>query len=93
MRIDFVTLKDRGEFDLARILHEAFTCERRKHGIFGSILEVRARTFRTFTALATKFRAICGLRHQNKVLLSACGHIDHGRAFAPRGIFQGRLKI
>ena len=66
---------------LARILHEAFYCERRKHGIFRSILEVRtrmyfstirpqtaridfalrARTFRTSTALATKFRAICGL--------------------------------
>ena len=66
---------------LARILHEAFYYERRKHGIFGSILEVRtrmysstirpqtsrinfalwARTFRTSTALATKFRAICGL--------------------------------
>jgi hypothetical protein len=69
---------------LARILHEAFYCERRKHGIFGLILEVRtrmyfstirpqtsrinfalrARTFRTSTALATKFRAICGLDSQ-----------------------------
>jgi hypothetical protein len=70
-----------GRKTVARILHEAFYCERRKHGIFGSILEVRtrmyfstirpqtsrinfalrARTFRTSTALATKFRAICGL--------------------------------
>ena len=66
---------------LARILHEAFGYERRKHGIFGSILEARtrmdfstirprpsrinfalqARTFRTSTTLASKFRAICGL--------------------------------
>ena len=66
---------------LARILHEAFYCERRKHGIFVLILEVRtrmyfstirpqtsrinfalrARTFRTSAALATKYRAICGL--------------------------------
>jgi hypothetical protein len=30
---------------LARILHEAFYCERRKHGIFGSILEVRTRMY------------------------------------------------
>ena len=72
---------------LARILHEAFYCERRKHGIFGSILEVRtrmyfstirpqtsrinfalqARTFRTSTALATKFREICGLDEEEEL--------------------------
>jgi len=66
---------------LARILHEAFYYERRKHRISGLILAVRtrmyfstirpqtsrinfalqARTFRTSTALATKFRTICGL--------------------------------
>ena len=52
--------------DLARILHEAFYCERCKHGIFGSILEIRARAFQPFTALATKFRAICGLKEANR---------------------------
>ena len=46
---------------LARILHEAFYCERREHGTFGSILSVRTRIFRTSAALATKFRAIYGL--------------------------------
>jgi hypothetical protein len=32
-------------FPLARILHEAFYCERREHGIFGSIPEVRTRMY------------------------------------------------
>ncbi len=30
---------------LTRILREAFCCERRKHGIFGSILEIRTRMY------------------------------------------------
>ena len=31
--------------ELARILHETFYCERRKHGIFGSIFEIRTRMY------------------------------------------------
>jgi hypothetical protein len=69
------------------MLQEAFCCERRKHGIFGSIFEIRtrmysstirpqtskinyalrARTFRTSAALATKFLAICGLGGKGKL--------------------------
>ena len=45
--------------DRARILHEAFYCEWRKHGIFDFAL--RARTLRTSTALATKSREISGV--------------------------------
>ena len=79
---------------LARILHEAFGCERRKQGIFVSITEarprmyystirprpsrinfaLRARTFRTSTTLASKFRAICGLGllTRSEILPSQC---------------------
>jgi hypothetical protein len=61
----------------ARILHEAFYSERRKHGIFGSILQVR-----TSTALATKFRAICGLGRG----LYACRQTEHGDGNSRVGI-------
>ena len=30
---------------LTRMLHEAFTCEQGKHGIFGSIVEIRTQTY------------------------------------------------
>jgi len=32
-------------FELARILHEAFYYERRKHGIFGSFFEIQTRMY------------------------------------------------
>ena len=38
-------LERRGPSRLARILHEAFYYERRKHGIFGSIFRIRTRMY------------------------------------------------
>ena len=85
--------------DLTRIMHGAFYCDRRKHGIFGSILAVRirmyfstirpqtarinfalrSRTFRTSTALAKKFRAICGLTSRAQDRSLACPREKGGR--------------
>ena len=56
---------------LARILHEAFGCERRKHGIFGSILEGRTRMYCSTIRPRPLRSGLCGARRGLHVCLSA----------------------